>query len=131
MEEIKRIYHVGLRVRSLEKSRAFYAQLGFKFIAGPLGPEPVAILEHASGISLNLILNASPDASEKNILMDVPQKHTGYTHISFEITNCESVRTKLAELRIPITETVVLPDVGEFFFIRDPDGNVIEFHKPT
>ena len=45
MKEIKRINHVGLRVSNLKTSRAFYAKLGFEFIAGPIGPEPVAIME--------------------------------------------------------------------------------------
>lgn len=42
MREIKGVHHVGIRVRSLETARAFYEKLGFHFIAGPVGPEPVA-----------------------------------------------------------------------------------------
>jgi lactoylglutathione lyase len=49
MKEITRINHVGLRVSSLEVARAFYSKLGFEFIVGPIGPEPVAIMEHAVG----------------------------------------------------------------------------------
>jgi len=48
MKEITRINHVGLRVKSLDVSRSFYDKLGFVFIAGPLGPEPVAIMEQPS-----------------------------------------------------------------------------------
>ena len=130
MKQITRINHVGLRVRDLEISRAFYEQLGFEFIIGPIGPEPVAIMEHPSGVNINFILNASDDALEKNILMDVPERHTGYTHISLEINDREAVLKKLNDLNIPITETVELEDGTYFFFIRDPDGNVIEFHHP-
>ena len=130
MIQITKINHVGLRVRKLETSRAFYEQLGFKFIIGPIGPEPVAIMEHPSGVNLNFILNASDNASEGNILMDVPERHTGYTHIALEITDREAVLQQLQELNIPITETVELEDGTYFFFIRDPDGNVIEFHHP-
>jgi lactoylglutathione lyase len=130
MQEIKRINHVGLRVRDLAVTRAFYAKLGFEFIVGPIGPEPVAVMEHPSGVNINFILNASEDASPNNILMDVPEKHTGYTHIALEITDREAVENQLAGLGIPITETVTLPDGAVLFFVRDPDGNVIEFHKP-
>ena len=130
MKQITRINHVGLRVRDLNISRTFYEQLGFKFIIGPVGPEPVAVMEHPSGININFILNASENASEKNILIDIPEKHTGFTHISLEITDREQVEKRLAELGIPITETVELDDGAVFFFIRDPDGNVLEFHKP-
>lgn len=131
MKQITRINHVGLRVRELETARAFYEKLGFEFIVGPIGPEPVAVMEHPTGINLNFILNASANASEKNLLMDVPEKHTGYTHIALEITDAGEVEKQLAANDIPITETVSLPDGRLFFFVRDPDGNVIEFHRPT
>ncbi|WP_197484191.1 VOC family protein [Halioglobus sp. HI00S01] len=60
MKEITGINHVGLRVRDMQVSRTFYEQLGFEFIVGPVGPEPVAIIEHPSGVNFNLILNAAP-----------------------------------------------------------------------
>lgn len=128
MDAITGINHVGLRVRDLAVTRAFYEQLGFVFLVGPVGPEPVAIMEHPSGVNINFILNASEDAAAANILMDVPEKHAGYTHIALEIDNRAAVEARLAELGIPITETVTLPNGAVFFFIRDPDGNVIEFH---
>lgn len=131
MKQIKGINHIGLRVRSLEIARAFYEQLGFEFIIGPIGPEPVAVMEHPSGINLNLILNTTSDASAKNVLMDLPEKHTGYTHIALEIDDLEAVRKQLTALKISITETVELPDGAVLVFVRDPDGNVIEFHKPA
>lgn len=130
MKEITRINHVGLRVRDLATARAFYGKLGFEFIVGPNGSEPVAVMEHPSGININFILNASSDASEKNILSDVSEKHTGFTHIALEINDREAVEDHLAAENIPITETVELPDGTVFFFVRDPDGNVIEFHQP-
>ncbi len=131
MKEITRINHVGLRVKSLEVSRAFYEKLGFEFIAGPLGPEPVAIMEHPSGININFILNASDD-SPKNILMDIPEKHSGFTHIAIEVTDLETVEQQLKEKQIPITEgPFTIPGGAMLLFIRDPDKNVIEFHKPT
>jgi len=130
MDQISRINHVGLRVRSMERAKSFYEKLGFNFIAGPIGPEPVAIMEHPTDININFILNASNDASPGNVLMDVPEKHTGFTHIALEITDKKAVELHLKEAGIPITETVELPDGAAFFFIRDPDGNVIEFHRP-
>lgn len=127
----QRFSHVGLRVRNLDTAREFYEKLGFEFIVGPIGPEPVAVMEHPTGININFILNASDGASDKNLLMDVPEKHTGYTHIALEITDREEVERYLTAVGIPITETVKLPDGTVFFFVRDPDGNVIEFHRPA
>ena len=66
MKEITRINHVGLRVRDLEVTRLFYENLGFIFLVGPVGPEPVAIMEHPSGVNINFILNKL-----KNIRKDV------------------------------------------------------------
>ncbi len=130
MKQITGINHVGLRVRDLEASRAFYEKLGFEFIVGPIGPEPVAVMLHPSGVNINFILNASEGASKENLLMDVPEKHTGFTHIALEITDRSEVVEHLERVGIPITETVELPDGTIFFFVRDPDGNVIELHQP-
>ena len=87
-------------------------------------------MEHPSGININFILNASEDPSDKNILMDVPEKHTGFTHMALEITDRQEVLAHPEDVDIAITETVELPDGTVFFFVRDPDGNVIEFYEP-
>jgi len=129
MKEITGINHIGIRVKSLEKAREFYEQLGFEFIVGPIGPEPVAIMEHPSGVNINLILNA--DTSIKNnILMDVTERYPGYTHMALNVNDIESAQGKIEKLGIHITEgPITLPDGGIMFFIRDQDKNVIEFHQ--
>ena len=129
MKEITRINHVGLRVKNLDITRLFYEKLGFLFLVGPVGPEPVAIMEHPSGVNINFILNAEISSTE-NILMDIPKKHTGYTHIALEVTDAELASKKMEELGIAITEKVEY-EGAQFFFIRDPDDNVIEFHQPA
>lgn len=74
MLEITRINHVGIRVSNLQVTRDFYEKLGFEFIMGPVGPEPVAIMEHPSGVNINFILNAN-SSSSVNQLMDISEKH--------------------------------------------------------
>ncbi|AGH80860.1 glyoxalase [Psychromonas sp. CNPT3] len=129
MKEIIRINHVGLRVKNLDCTRVFYEKLGFVFLVGPVGPEPVAIMEHPSGININFILNANTDDAE-NILMDIPQKYTGYTHIALQVSDSISAANTVEGLGLIITEKVEY-EGAKFFFIRDPDGNVIEFHQPA
>lgn len=129
MKEISRINHIGVRVKDLNTSKDFYEKLGFVFIAGPLGPEPVAIMEHSSGVNINLILNADAECTE-NVLMDAPEKNTGYTHVALEVTSAESALKTVKELGIAITGEVEF-EGAKFFFIRDPDKNVIEFHQPS
>jgi lactoylglutathione lyase len=129
MKEIIGINHIGIRVTSLESARTFYEKFGFEFIAGPIGPEPVAIMIHPSGVNINLILNANSDI-KNNILMDVPEKHPGYTHIALDVDNINKVHKSVKALGITITEgPITLPNGGIMFFIRDQDGNVIEFHQ--
>ena len=131
MKEITRINHVGLRVSDLAQAREFYEKLGFVFLVGPVAPEPVAIMEHPSGININFILNAS-SGGEKNILMDIDEKYPGYTHIAIEVTNLNIVQTQLQEKNISITEgPITVPGGAKLLFIRDPDKNVIEFHQPA
>ncbi|MCU7876388.1 MAG: VOC family protein [Candidatus Thiodiazotropha sp. (ex Lucinoma borealis)] len=129
MKEVIGINHVGIRVTNLEQARKFYEQLGFIFIAGPMGPEPVAIMEHPSGVNINFILNADNGISD-NILMDRPERHPGYTHIALDVTNIKAIEERLNQLNIKITEgPITLPDGGVMLFIRDQDMNVIEFHQ--
>src|SRR5690242_16557920 len=96
------IAHVGIRVHDLERSLRFYELLGFVKTAGPMGPEPVAILDHPSGIELNLVLNA-PAADEPNVLMDTPEKHPGITHIALLCPDLEAARKQLDAAGIPLS----------------------------
>jgi lactoylglutathione lyase len=131
MKEIIKINHVGIRVGDLDRSRDFYEKLGFEFLMGPVGPEPVAIMEHPCGININFILNADANANT-NMLMDVPQKHPGYTHMALEVTDMEAVKQKLTQLDIELSGgPTTIPDGSIFVFVRDPDGNVIELHQPA
>ena len=129
MKEIFGINHIGIRVSSLEVARKFYEDLGFEFLAGPMGPEPVAIMEHPSGVNINFILNAD-SGNENNILMDVPERHPGYTHMALDVSDIDAIQATIEKLGIEITEgPMTLPDGGIMLFIRDQDRNVIEFHQ--
>jgi lactoylglutathione lyase len=121
--------HVGIRVHDLERSRRFYGLLGFRHITGPVGPEPVAILEHPSGLELNLILNA-PEASVPNILMDVPEKHPGITHLALLCPDLERARAELEAAGVAISGgPVQLENLGAAIFARAPHPTVIALHR--
>jgi lactoylglutathione lyase len=114
----------------LDVSRKFYEQLGFRFIVGPVGPEPVAVVEHPCGVNINFILNGSVNAPASNVLMDQVEKYPGYTHVALEVSDLDSVAEKIVGMGLTITEEVEF-EGARFFFIRDPDSNVIEFHQPA
>ena len=125
------IAHVGIRVHTLDRSRAFYELLGFNFVIGPIGPEPVAIMTHPSGIEINFILNAA-DTSTQNVLMDLKEKHPGYTHIALSVKNVLEVQSALISAGVTITEgPIAFPSGSTAIFVRDPDRNVIEFNQPA
>jgi catechol 2,3-dioxygenase-like lactoylglutathione lyase family enzyme len=62
--------------------------------------------------------------------MDVPEKWTGYTHYAVLVDNLQAVLDWAEREDITITEgPVVIGDRRTVAFIRDPDGNVIEFDE--
>lgn len=121
--------HIGIRVHDMDRSVAFYALLGFVKTAGPVGPEPVAILSHPAGLELNLVLNA-PNAQEPNILMDVPDKHPGITHIALLCDDLTAAQARLEAAGFPLSGgPVEFAPGARGIFVRDPDRNVIELHQ--
>jgi lactoylglutathione lyase len=91
----------------------------------------VAILKHPAGIELNLVLNAQPQLTE-NVLMDVPDKHPGYTHVALEVSDLNRVRELLEQSGIAISGGPVdFPHGARAVFVRDPDRNVVELHQPA
>lgn len=126
---ISGLAHVGIRVHDLERSVRFYELLGFRKTAGPIGPEPVAILEHPSGVEVNLVLNA-PNAHEPNILMDVPDKHPGITHFALHCPDILVAKAQLEAAGVPLSGGPMrLGPSAQGIFVRDPDRNVIELHQ--
>lgn len=124
------VAHLGIRVRDLDRSRAFYEKLGFRFLFGPAGPEPVAAMEHPGGVEINLVLNAST-AEDENVLMDVAEKHAGYTHAALRVRDLDEVVALLHAESIPISGGPnAYPGGARGLFVRDPDRNVIEFYQP-
>lgn len=128
---ISGLAHVGIRVHDLARSLRFYELLGFTKTAGPIGPEPVAILDHPSGLEINLVLNA-PAAAEPNVLMDTGAKHPGITHIALLCADLEAATRRLAAAGFPLSGgPIQFGPRARGIFVRDPDGNVLELHQRT
>ncbi len=122
--------HVGIRVHDLARSVAFYELLGFVKTVGPIGEEPVAILAHPCGVEINLILNA-PSVQAPNVLMDVPDRHAGITHIALSCPDVDGAKAVLAAAGATISGGPVdFPGGSRGLFLRDPDRNVIELNQP-
>ena len=75
------------------------------------------------------MLNA-PNASEPNILMDVPRKHPGITHFALLCSDIMAAKERLEAAGFPLSGGPVrFGPRAQAIFVRDPDRNVIELHQ--
>ena len=126
---IEGLAHIGIRVHDVERSLQFYALLGFEKTLGPVGPENVFILEHPSGVEINLVVNA-PLPTTSNVLMDEVAKPAGITHFALACADIDAAKTVLETAGFPISGgPVQFPTGNRAIFVRDPDRNVIELNQ--
>ncbi len=130
--KINKIDHIGIRVAEFERAIRFYALLGFTVTREDY-EERVVEAKHPCGITLNFLDSANHHHANKNILMDIPEKHPGYTHYAINIDSADDAIRHLAANEIVITEGPITFGNGKTsIFVRDPDFNVIEFtQNPT
>lgn len=124
---IEQVDHIGVRVRDLDRALAFYRVLGFALVRRAEGDD-VAIVRNERGVELNLVFNANAGGASVNILMDVPEKFPGYTHIALRVASIPATIAVLKADGIAITQgPVSFGEAGHVsVFVRDPDRNVIE-----
>jgi lactoylglutathione lyase len=125
--EVEQVDHLGIRVRDYERAMSFYRVLGFE-LHHKVDYDAVAIIRNASGMEINLIINANAGDPAKNILMDVGEKYAGFTHVALRVTSIADTIAALRQHNITITQGPVSfgADGHVSVFVRDPDRNVIE-----
>ena len=124
---ISNIDHIGIRVTEKKAALDFYKILGFQ-LEQEVDFDAVIIMKNKSGVEINLINNGQDISNGKNILMDVPEKHPGFTHVAFGVESVLHVMEVLEKNNIPISQGPVTfgRDGHVSIFIRDPDRNTIE-----
>jgi lactoylglutathione lyase len=127
--QVKSYEHVGIRVTDRDAARAFYEKLGWR--------EEIDLPEHFAnemvndaGVYINLIFNGVKRPDSRNILQDEPLKYPGVTHAAFIIDDMDDLVRILDREGIRITDgPVIYSGRRKVLFIRDPDGNVLEFNE--
>ena len=120
--------HVGIRVSDRDRALDFYGRLGFV-------PDPrftndrVAEIVAADGTRINLIFNGARQPGARNVLLDDPVKLPGLTHAAFIVERLDRLIEWAVREGVAITEGPVDWDRRLTCFIRDPDGNVLEFNE--
>ena len=117
-----------LYVSDREQALAFYERLGF--VPDPdFTSERVAELVTADGARINLIFNGVFRPDGNNVLMDQADKWPGFTHAAFIVDSLQRVLDWADAAGVAITEGPVDWQRRLTCFLRDPDGNVLEFNE--
>ncbi len=120
---IEGAHHFSLAVGDIEQARGFYTELlGLAEIDRPDFGLP-GIWYQAGSVQLHLI--QTPEG------VDVGSQAPALTplaqHVAFEISDYETMRVRLEEAGVEMLATG--DEVGQLF-VRDPDGNTVEFIQP-
>lgn len=121
--------HVGIRVSDRPRALAFYQALGFVERARfPM--HEANEMQAGAGPRINLVFNAARRPGGRNVLLDEPVKLPGLTHPAFIVDDLAALQAWLQLRGIPITEGPhAIGPRRVALFIRDPDGNVLEFNQ--
>ncbi len=121
--------HIGIRVSDRLRALGFYQALGFVESARFAEHEANEMLS-ADGVRINLIFNGARMPEAHNVLLDAPIKLPGITHPAFIVDDLEALQRWLGEQGIAITQGPHRIGPRRIaLFIRDPDGNVLEFNQ--
>ena len=125
---IRKIEHVGVMVRDIERSVAFYTEV--------VGLRHLRTMLHTNGV-IKLAFLAYPDASETVIELiegynaDLPAEGKVH-HIAFTVDRLDDELARIRTLDVALrdTEITTLPDGSRYFFFYGPDGELLELFEP-
>jgi len=131
---LRGLQHIGLPVTNLERSKVFYAQLGFveamrTDLPRPSEPVQVAMMQH-EGLTIELY---QLEQEERQVIARRTDGHID--HIALDVMDIEQAHTEICAAGLEILEDdapVFLPfwEHGvKFFTIRGPDGEKVEFNQ--
>ena len=124
--QVRQIDHVTFVVQSLERSRAFYADLlGMEVVPRPNFPFP-GIWFQAGSTQIHLILEHH-DSGPATVFVPENCSISRTRHIAFEVASAAEAVRVLAEHQIEIVAgPKARPDGPTQLYVFDPDRNLVE-----
>ncbi len=128
------LQHIGIPVTNLERSQAFYAQLGFVEVMrtdlpGASEPTRVAMMRH-EGLTLELY------QFDQEQRQEIAKRADGHVdHIALDVLDIEQAYREIRGAGLEVLEDgapVYLPfwEYGvKYFTVRGPDGEKVEFNQ--
>jgi catechol 2,3-dioxygenase-like lactoylglutathione lyase family enzyme len=114
--QFSHIQHCSVVVQDLERSAEFYRDvLGLTEIAIPSTFKP-------AGLKVRWFRLGS---QQIHILLGAEKQPLSQGHMALEVDDAQAARSWMKEKGIDIQETILIPGADRFF-LRDPDGNLIE-----
>jgi len=124
---VRKIEHLGIMVKQLEKSIDFYEQV--------IGLQTLSRITHTNGV-LRLAFLAFPGSPDAEIELiegynDALPDEGKVHHIAFTVSDIEGEFARIKSLGIPLIDQDIttLPNGGKYFFFHGPDGEWLEFFE--
>ena len=128
MKMFKELNHVSITVTDVAKAREFYTGvLGFEEIPRPAFNFPGIWYGLGNGLSLHIILNdelVRPAVERETIL-------ARYGHFALWTEDADATAKQHRGARVAVPGRRVRPTGLRQVFVKDPDGNMVEFIGPT
>lgn len=124
---IKQIIHAAFTVKDMEKSLHFYCDvLGFKkmfVLNGDNGKPRIVYLKVVDGQFIELFYGGDRK-------VEIDRTTIGYSHLSLEVDDIFEIADRLRNAGLTIDKGPVQGiDLNYQCWVKDPDGNRIEFMK--
>jgi lactoylglutathione lyase len=126
----KRIGHIAIRAKDIEKTAAFYRDIlgmneAFRMYNGEGGALSTIYLCAAPGQFIEIFPNGTEERPVEN-------NSIGYSHLCIEVENAAKTQEELRARGLPIDKEVQTGlSKCKMFWTHDPDGNRMEFMELT
>ena len=128
MSLFKQFTHVSVTVTDVAKAREFYSDtLGFQEIARPAFNFPGIWYSLGGDLQLHIILNdelVRPAVEREKI-------EARYPHFALWTDDCDATADRIGQLGLVCRDVFSGPTGLRQVFVKDPDGNMVEFIGPS